>query len=104
MARWLQLGYQAARRVVVAVVGGTVVLIGVAMLVLPGPALIVIPVGLAILGVEFAWARRWLRRLRKVAVEVTSRVAGNGEDGGPPGSAAPGPSGPADHPRHRGGC
>ena len=34
------------------------------MLVLPGPAIIVIPLGLAVLAVEFAWARRWLERLR----------------------------------------
>jgi len=56
--------YQTARRVVVAVIGGTVVLIGVAMVVLPGPAIVVIPAGLAILGTEFAWARRFLKRLR----------------------------------------
>ena len=54
-----------ARRVVVAVVGVTVVLIGVALLVLPGPAFIVIPVGLAILAVEFAWARSLLHRVRR---------------------------------------
>ena len=50
------------RRAVVGVIGGTVVLIGVALLVLPGPAFIVIPLGLLILGSEFAWARRLLRR------------------------------------------
>jgi hypothetical protein len=54
-----------ARRVAVGVIGGTVLAIGVAMLVLPGPAIIVIPVGLGILGAEFAFARRWLRRLRE---------------------------------------
>jgi hypothetical protein len=43
-------------------VGGTVVLLGVAMIVLPGPAFIVIPLGLAILATEFLWARRWLKR------------------------------------------
>jgi len=37
------------------------VLLGIAMIVLPGPAFIVIPIGLAILGAEFAWAQRWLR-------------------------------------------
>lgn len=83
MARWLHLGYKAARRVVVAVVGGTVVAIGVAMLVLPGPALIVIPVGLAILGAEFAWARRWLRRLKAAAADASARFTGS--------SAAPPP-------------
>jgi len=50
------------RRVVVGVIGGTIVLIGIALLVLPGPAFIVIPLGLLILGSEFAWARRLLRR------------------------------------------
>ena len=50
------------RRVVIGVIGGTIMLIGVALLVLPGPAFIVIPLGLLILGTEFAWARRLLRR------------------------------------------
>lgn len=58
------LPYKTARKVVVGVVGGTVVLIGIALIVLPGPAFVVIPVGFAILAIEFAWARRWLRRLK----------------------------------------
>jgi len=53
-----------ARRLVIAVVGGTVLLIGVAMLVLPGPAVVVIPAGLAILATEFVWARRLLRSVQ----------------------------------------
>lgn len=56
--------YRWARRIAVAVVGGTILLLGIALLVLPGPALLVIPVGLAVLGVEFAWARRWLHKVR----------------------------------------
>ena len=52
------------RRVIVAVVGGTVFLIGVAMIVLPGPAFIVIPIGLAILGSEFAWAKHYSDKAR----------------------------------------
>jgi len=35
------------------------------MTVLPGPAVVVIPVGLGILALEFAWARHWLRKLRQ---------------------------------------
>ena len=46
------------RKLIIAIVGGTVLLIGVALIVLPGPAFIVIPIGLAILATEFAWARR----------------------------------------------
>jgi Putative transmembrane protein (PGPGW) len=54
------------RKIVVAVIGGTVVLIGIALLVLPGPALVVIPIGLIILASEFAWARHVLRRGKRV--------------------------------------
>lgn len=36
------------------------------MIVAPGPAIIVIPMGLAILGLEFAWARLWLKKLREM--------------------------------------
>ena len=50
---------------VIAIVGTTVLLIGVVMIVTPGPALVMIPVGLAILSIEFAWARAWLKRLRE---------------------------------------
>ena len=48
------------------IVGSTVLLCGVAMIVLPGPAIVVIPAGLIILGSEFAWARRLLRRVREL--------------------------------------
>ena len=54
------------KRVVIAVVGGTVLALGIALIVLPGPAFLVIPAGLAILAFEFAWARRWLRSARAI--------------------------------------
>ncbi|MDO8746387.1 MAG: PGPGW domain-containing protein, partial [Thermodesulfovibrionales bacterium] len=50
-----------AKRLIIAIIGFTVLLIGLAMIVLPGPAFIVIPVGLGILALEFAWARRLLK-------------------------------------------
>ena len=55
-----------AKRIIVGVVGGTVTLIGVALIVLPGPAFIVIPIGLSILATEFLWAKRWLRKARQL--------------------------------------
>lgn len=61
------------KRVVITVVGGTVLLFGLALLVLPGPAFLVIPIGLAILATEFVWARRWLRRAKGM---VDRRKAG----------------------------
>ena len=57
---------KAVNRIAILVVGSTVLAIGVALLVLPGPAFIVIPVGFAILAVEFAWARRWLHKAREL--------------------------------------
>jgi tellurite resistance protein TerC len=53
-----------AWRLIILVVGGTVLVVGVAMIVLPGPAFVVIPAGLAILATEFVWARRLLVRVR----------------------------------------
>lgn len=56
--------WRRARRVVVSVVGGSIVLLGLALLFLPGPACVVIPAGLAVLATEFVWARRLLRKVR----------------------------------------
>src|SRR5689334_16427707 len=53
------------KRVLIGVLGGTVLLIGVAMVVLPGPAILVVPAGLTILAIEFAWAKRWLQASRE---------------------------------------
>jgi uncharacterized protein (TIGR02611 family) len=69
---WSTENIKIVRRVIVSVVGATVLLIGVALLVLPGPAFIVIPVGLAILATEYAWARRWLKKVRRMASSVVS--------------------------------
>jgi tellurite resistance protein TerC len=66
-----------ARRIAVCLVGGTVLLAGVVMTVLPGPAIVVIPAGLAILGLEFAWARRWLRAVRARAGAVVAAARRN---------------------------
>jgi tellurite resistance protein TerC len=70
--RHVELTYRWARRIAVAIVGGTVFAIGIALIVLPGPAVVVIPVGLGILGLEFAWARRWLRNVKERSTEVVS--------------------------------
>jgi uncharacterized protein (TIGR02611 family) len=57
--------YKWIKRIAIAVAGFTVLLVGVAMIVLPGPAFIVIPAGLAILAVEFAWAKRLLAEAKE---------------------------------------
>jgi len=55
---------QQAKRLIVIVVGSTVLLMGIAMIVLPGPAFLVIPVGLGVLATEFVRARRLLNKLK----------------------------------------
>ncbi len=75
--RVFHITYKVARRIVIAVVGVTVLVIGVVMIVTPGPALVFIPVGLAILGLEFAWARSWLKRARKAISDRNSNNLGD---------------------------
>lgn len=62
--RDLQSLIKLVRRTAIFVLGMTVVLVGVVMMVTPGPAFLVIPLGLAILATEFVWARRVLERLK----------------------------------------
>ncbi len=62
-----------AKRIIVALIGGTVVLIGAALIILPGPAFIVIPIGLSILATEFLWAKRWLRKARELTARLTKK-------------------------------
>jgi tellurite resistance protein TerC len=57
--------YKIVRKIVIAVLGVSVLLIGAAMILLPGPAIVVIPLGLAILATEFAWAKSVLRKLKE---------------------------------------
>ncbi len=66
--------FRQAKRIIVLVIGSTVLLIGVALLVLPGPAFVIIPVGLAILATEFAWARRLLNRLKRAAEKGADKL------------------------------
>lgn len=54
-------GHGRTYRVLWVVVGVLVVLAGLVLTVLPGPALLVIPLGLAMLAAAFGWARRLLR-------------------------------------------
>ena len=64
-----------ARTVIVAVTGFTVLGIGIAMVVLPGPAIVVIPIGLAILATEFVWAKSLLNRAKTHIAGLRKRMA-----------------------------
>ena len=69
--RFVSESVRAARRLVIGVLGFTVLAVGFSLLFLPGPAFVVIPIGLAILGIEFGWARRLLMRARKLTRNKT---------------------------------
>ena len=75
---WLHLTYRTARRIFIAFAGSIVVLTGVVMFVTPGPALVVIPIGLAILATEFEWARRVNRRLKERAIAACEYARAQG--------------------------
>ncbi len=52
------------KKIIIAAVGFTVLLAGIILIVLPGPASLVIPAGLAILATEFVWARNLLDKIK----------------------------------------
>jgi hypothetical protein len=58
------------KKLFIGLIGGTVLLLGVAMLVLPGPGLPIIAAGLAILATEFLWARQAWRKAKVTAARV----------------------------------
>ena len=80
MNRWLQkwimhFGLESRprlRRFLIGTIGFSVVLIGLVMIVLPGPAILIVPLGFALLASEFAWARRVWRR----GTILVSRIRG----------------------------
>lgn len=76
LRRWFYLDHapRPVRRVIIGVIGGTILLIGIAMIVLPGPAIVVVPLGLAVLATEFIWARRWLKKIRVLMDEARKKV------------------------------
>ncbi len=61
--------FTSLRRAIILLVGTTVVIIGIIMLITPGPAIVVIPLGLAILATEFVWAKRLLAKFKEKFVQ-----------------------------------
>lgn len=80
LERWREShrGHSVLYRAAWVLAGFAVLLTGLAMTVLPGPAIVVIPLGLAMLSLEFAWAERLLhtsiRRGTRVARHRVGRL------------------------------
>jgi hypothetical protein len=53
------------KRIIVTITGIIVLIIGIFLIVLPGPAIIVIPIGLLILGTEYEWAKKLVNNIRE---------------------------------------
>jgi uncharacterized protein (TIGR02611 family) len=73
--QWLRFIAASAKRLAVLVIGAAVLGAGIAMLVLPGPGILVIVLGLAILASEFAWAERALDKAKQNAAAVTGKIS-----------------------------
>ena len=63
-----------ARRIIVAVVGVTLIVFGVVMFVTPGPGIATIILGLSVLSAEFVWARRWMKRVKKAGAGIAGTI------------------------------
>ncbi len=68
---------QQAKRLIKVVMGFTVLALGCIMLVTPGPGIVIIILGLAILGTEFVWAKKLMKRFEKEAVNVKNSFVNN---------------------------
>lgn len=67
---------RSSKRIAVTAAGATVLAAGIAMLALPGPGLLVIILGLAILASEYVWARRALDMAKRKAKEAKTKAGG----------------------------
>ncbi len=82
LPRWFLTLPSWVRRLMVLVIGSIVLIAGLLMLVLPGPGILVIIVGLAILATEFVWAERLLIHARERAARVARKLRRRKNDAG----------------------
>jgi uncharacterized protein (TIGR02611 family) len=69
--------YRMAKRIAIGIVGGTVVIAGIVLAIMPVlPGWPAIFLGLGILGLEFAWARIWLKKAKEKAQAIARHFSG----------------------------
>jgi uncharacterized protein (TIGR02611 family) len=64
------------RRIAKIVIGFVLLLAGLVMLVIPGPGLVTIALGLALLATEFLWARQLLARIKGKGIQIRDALRG----------------------------
>ena len=80
--------YKTARRLVIGVIGATVLIMSIIGYILPLiPGIPLTIMGLAILGTEVIWARRLLKTVRATAEDLFDRARGKNRRGKPPKSS-----------------
>ncbi len=63
-----------AKKAIITIVGVCITCLGLALIILPGPASLLIPAGLAILALEYPIARKWLRKFQRI-LSVSAKKA-----------------------------
>ncbi len=71
MVQWIG---RSAKRIAIAVIGGLLILAGLVLMILPGPGLLLVIAGLAVLASEFAWASSALAMAKRKAGDAGSVV------------------------------
>lgn len=69
----IQRVFRLGKRVAIAIAGGVVILAGVIMLVIPGPGILTIALGLGILSLEFERPRIWLHRMKERGLAIKDK-------------------------------
>lgn len=76
--------YKQTRRLVILVVGLSLLLVGVLLIFLPGPAIVVIPLALIILSTEFLWAKHFLTNVKEkfglIEKDIKKEISGDGKN------------------------
>lgn len=62
------------KKIFVATIGMTIFILGLALLVLPGPGIPIVIIGLVLLATQFLWARRLLNRVKKVGKNIKKQI------------------------------
>jgi Flp pilus assembly protein TadB len=62
------------RKVAITFFGGLLLIIGVVLIVLPGPAILVIPAALAVLSLEYPLARRALKKFQRYSSRMARKL------------------------------
>jgi len=76
LGRLYTVTFAGVKRIAILLIGTSVVIVGIIMIFTPGPAVVVIPAGLAILATEFLWARRLLNYFKHKLVYYSKETRG----------------------------